>query len=84
MYPETVRAAERWLDASQGRSGVHGAVLRLADGAGYARGSAWCPGMEASSSSDAEQPLDLQQPAARARNSSDGHSLGRDAGGPLT
>ena len=46
MYPETVRAGERWLDASSGRGGVHAAVLRAADGGGFTRGSDWCPGLE--------------------------------------
>ena len=38
MYPETVLAGERWLDANSGRGSVHAAVLRAADGRGYARG----------------------------------------------
>ena len=46
MYPETVLATERWLDASSGRASVHAAVLRAADGRGYARGSDWCPGLD--------------------------------------
>ena len=45
MYPEVVRAADRWLDSSAGRSSPFAATLRQADGNGYARASPWCPGM---------------------------------------
>jgi len=45
VYPETVKAADRWLDSSAGRSSPFAATIRLADGSGYARSSPWCPGM---------------------------------------
>lgn len=50
VYPETMGEGERWLDSSGGgggRASVHAAVLRAADGSGYARGSDWCPGLDA-------------------------------------
>lgn len=45
MYPEVVREGTRWLDERGGRGSVLAAVLRQADGSGYARGSSWCPGL---------------------------------------
>ncbi len=45
VYPETLKAADRWLDSSAGRSSPFAATMRLADGNGYARSSGWCPGM---------------------------------------
>jgi len=45
VYPETVKAADKWLDSSAGRSSPFAATIRLADGSGYARSSLWCPGM---------------------------------------
>lgn len=45
VYPETVNAADRWLDSNAGRSSPFAATIRLADGSGYARSSPWCPGM---------------------------------------
>ncbi len=45
VYPETVKAADRWLDSSAGRASPYAATMRLADGSGLARSSLWCPGM---------------------------------------
>ena len=53
VYPEVVKAADRWLDSSAGRSSPFAATLRLADGSGYARASPWSPGMASSEDSSA-------------------------------
>ena len=53
VYPEVVRAADRWLDSSAGRSSPFAATLRQADGSGFARASPWCPGMAAPEGSSA-------------------------------
>ena len=53
VYPEVVRAADRWLDSSAGRSSPFAATLRQADGSGYARASPWCPGMASAEDSSA-------------------------------
>ena len=58
VYPETVKAANRWLDSSAGRSSPFAATIRLADGSGFARSSAWCPGMAS------EEPQAAQAHAA--------------------
>ena len=58
MYPETVKAADRWLDGSGGRSSPFAATMRLADSSGCARSSRWCPGLEA------EEPQAVQEHAS--------------------
>ena len=65
MYPEVVRAADRWLDSSAGRSSPFAATLRQADGSGYARASPWCPGMASPEDSSAEASDSAKPPQER-------------------
>lgn len=94
MYPGTVREGERWLDGSGGRTSVHAAVLRAADGSGYARGSDWCPGLDTSSAASAPDAApvlglgsmaghDASPSAHEEPSSAAADASSRDAGAPL-
>lgn len=69
MYPETVKAADQWLDNSAGRSSPFAATMRLADGSGYARSSGWCPGMASEKPQASEAHADRTAAHAHASSS---------------
>ena len=69
VYPETVKAAELWLDSSAGRSSPFAATMRLADSSGFARSSSWCPGMASEEPQAAQEYPDRMSAPAHASSS---------------
>lgn len=78
VYPETVKAADRWLDSSAGRSSPLAATVRLADASGLARSSPWCPGLNSE-----EEPEEQQVPKNAASIGAHAHTAPPAGGGVI-